>query len=153
MYADFIELNGDLPGEMHAYLGGKFTFWERIKSGGTGSPKLVYCAGNSLLDVAADMNPDLNFSNIELFPNGLVIRLYKVNKMVAVAIRKEEIQSINTYSEILHPGANYFNIKLKAPNRTQQITFEVLANAERPFTRFLKHAWFKCFQIEHLQMI
>lgn len=75
-------------------LGGQFSFLNKVKLGGIGSPKLIYQKGIKEFDQLKTANQDLNYINFELFPNAIVGRFTKKGESVGVIISQEEIEKI-----------------------------------------------------------
>lgn len=77
------------------FLGGSFTFIEKIKLRGTGSPKLIYRSGIEAIDKSLTTHSNkINYVNFELFKNGIVIRYKNDTKSIGIGIQINEIERI-----------------------------------------------------------
>ncbi len=90
-----IELSGILEEEEKEYFGGTYSFWERIKLKGVGSPKIVYHAGIPTFDALNDyVENDNSFVSFELMKNGLILRLNRIQRLRCVGTRLTDIEAI-----------------------------------------------------------
>jgi len=90
-----IEANGNAPWEVLRKYGGKFGFFEKIKMGGVGSPKIVYQSGFSEIDeLKEDVGSDLCYINFEFLKKGLLGRINKGQKLIGVIMHFSEIEKI-----------------------------------------------------------
>jgi len=91
-----IEANGNAPWEVLRKYGGKFGFFEKIKMGGAGSPKIIYQSGFLEIDeLKEDVGSDLCYINFEFLKNGLLGRVNKGQKLIGVIMHLDEIEKIN----------------------------------------------------------
>jgi len=91
-----IEANGNAPWEVLRKYGGKYRFFEKIKMGGAGSPKIVYQSGFSEIDdLKEDVGNDLCYINFELLKKGLLGRVNKGQKLIGVIMHFDEIEKIH----------------------------------------------------------
>jgi hypothetical protein len=83
----FVKLNRDdtIPSSTLVALG-KYTFIQKLRLKGTGSPRLVYHGGSSNFDEIAAIDDNLNYAQIELFPHGMAVRMRKRSNGQAAAI-------------------------------------------------------------------
>lgn len=75
-------------------LGKEFSLWQSIKLGGTGSPRLFYSKGHLKLDLAKDSISGADYSNIQLYPGGILIRMNINTKVYALPLRFSELGRI-----------------------------------------------------------
>jgi hypothetical protein len=90
------EASSQLTPESLEYFGGKYTLWERLKMGGSGSPKINYVSGIEEFDrLKRDIAGDAPFVSFELFKNGLILRLNNNQRFGCVGMRLNELKSLN----------------------------------------------------------
>jgi len=90
-----IEANGNAPWEILRKYGGTYRFFEKIKMGGVGSPKIVYQSGFSEIDALMDdIGSDLCYINFEFLKKGLLGRVNKGQKLIGVIMHLDEIEKI-----------------------------------------------------------
>ena len=90
-----IEANGNAPWEILRKYGGKYRFFEKIKMGGVGSPKIVYQSGLTEIDeLKEDVGSDLCYINFEFLKKGLLGRINKGQKLIGVIMHFDEIENI-----------------------------------------------------------
>lgn len=90
-----IELSGILDDEEKEYFGGTYSFWERIKLKGVGSPKIVYHKGIPVFDTLNDLvENDSSFVSFELMKNGLILRLNRIQRLRCVGTRMTDLEAI-----------------------------------------------------------
>ena len=90
-----IEANGNAPWEILRKYGGKFSFFEKIKMGGVGSPKIVYQSGFKEIDeLKEDVGSDLCYINFEFLKKGLLGRINKGQKLIGIIMHFDEIEKI-----------------------------------------------------------
>ena len=75
-------------------LGKDYSFYQKIKMGGTGSAKMVYLKGVRHFSKLSGTSRTASYVNFQLYPGGLVLRLSKSTSTDAVIISKKEIDSI-----------------------------------------------------------
>jgi len=93
-----IDLDGSAPWELLRKYGGKFGFFEKIKMGGVGSPRIVYKSGFSQIDDFLERVPgsDVPYTNFENLKNGILVRINKTQFYKGILIALDEI----TYIEL-----------------------------------------------------
>lgn len=91
-----INLNnkGQLRAKDVAYFGGKYSFFERIKIKGIGSPKVIYKNGIEHFDDVTQLDSELSFANFELMKDGLLVRLRRNLQLRYVGFQLHEILKI-----------------------------------------------------------
>ncbi|PHN07472.1 hypothetical protein [Flavilitoribacter nigricans] len=88
--------NGGLPKSQIDLFGGEYSFTEKLRKFGTGSPKLIYESGISEFDqLDRGSASELGFVNLELLKNGLLFWFNQNQRIKCVGIKLTEIQAIN----------------------------------------------------------
>lgn len=85
--------NNELPSTVRTQLG-QFSFFEKLKLKGTGSPRLAYASGHPDLDAIASQSEDLNWCHFECFPNDIVIRFSKKGLRRGLVISYSNIEQV-----------------------------------------------------------
>lgn len=104
-------------------VGKPYSFFQNLRMGGSGSPRLKYITGSSALNEALLKVNSSDYCNIELLPNGILLRM-NVNTLVyAMPIAFKLLGSIEIIQqedvhwpailklEIINYNTLYFNIK------------------------------------------
>ena len=90
-----IEASGSAPWEELRKYGGRYRFFEKLKMGGVGSPKIVYHSGLGEFDeLMNDVGSDLCYINFEFLKKGLLGRVNKGQKLIGVMMHFDEIEKI-----------------------------------------------------------
>ena len=84
-----------------------FSFFEKIKMGGVGSPKMYYQKGIEYFDEVIGDYTDLPLVNIELRKQSLLIRLSIHQKNHTVALTYDEIDHIRLIDRTILPKLEY----------------------------------------------
>lgn len=117
-------------------LGLPFTFLQSLKMGGIGSKRMIIEEVSSNFQNLMNKVSDLNYGNIELRPNGILVRINKGLESYAWAIPYRQLVIYKTYGLSLHAqgkfirfsnsktykeNKNFFKkmIRLKAENQEQ----------------------------------
>lgn len=88
--------NGELTKNDINYFGGQFSFWEKIKKKGIGSPKLIYEAGvEEFNKINRGIQGEIGFVNFELLKNGLILRLNVNQRHSCLGVRLSDVKAIN----------------------------------------------------------
>lgn len=91
-----VDKNGKYKPEVIEYLKGQYSFRERIKRRGIGSPKVVYESGIKEFDsLNRGLVSETAFASFELQNNGLIVRMNINQRLSCIGIRTEEIEQIN----------------------------------------------------------
>jgi len=78
------------------YFGGQFSFWEKVKRKGIGSPKLIYEAGVEGFDkINRSIQGEIGFVNFELLKNGLILRLNVNQRHSCLGVKLSDVKAIN----------------------------------------------------------
>jgi len=89
------ELSGILEEEEKEYFGGTYSFLERIKLRGIGSPKIIYHAGIPAFDVLNEyVENESSFVSFEVMKNGLILRLNRTQRLRCVGTRLTDLAAI-----------------------------------------------------------
>ena len=103
-----IETSGILTPEEIDYFGGTYSFWERIRLQGVGSPKIIYEKGIPAFDAfVRDVEGELSFVSFELLRNGLILRLNVKLELRCVGTRLTEIDKIKLIAFRNEGGKDY----------------------------------------------
>ncbi len=134
-----------------AKYGGEYSFFEKLRLGGVGSPKVTYISGISEFD-AIHYSEDLeqSMTNFELLKGGVIIRINKKQKL-AVAIEKLELlDTVQLKTEIVAHREKQLktgHLSIKFRNR-EAIAFEVgAAEYEGVVQFFRKKPFRKLFEL------
>ena len=95
------------------WLGGRYSWRERIRRGGIGSPKVIYAQGIPDFDQLSHQVPgQTTFVNFELLPQGLILRANCTQRIAAVGLL---YTSLATAELVGHP------IRIKAKRWLQTV--------------------------------
>lgn len=92
-----LEPEGSAPYHLVKKYGGKFGFFEKIKLGGVGSPKIKYLSGLEGVDefIEETAGSDIPYVNFEFLKNGILARINKTQYLKGVMIAFDEITDIS----------------------------------------------------------
>jgi hypothetical protein len=91
-----ITQGGVIEPEDLLWVGGSYSWLDRIRRGGIGSPKVIYVSGIPAFDqLSHQVEGQTTFANFELLREGLLLRGNCTQRIAAVALRYEEIESIH----------------------------------------------------------
>ena len=86
---------GELDRQEIRNLGVRYSFLEKIKKKGVGSPKVIYKNGISEFDkVSRNLESEIAFVNFELLKNGLLCHLNQNQRNSCVGIKLSDLLSI-----------------------------------------------------------
>ena len=85
--------------KIYAELGGRYSFWERLKRNGIGSPMLFYQDGTAQLDQLQSLAPDEIRINFELLKAGILLRIAERTNSYFIPIAKAEIATLQLVKE------------------------------------------------------
>lgn len=89
---------GELIAQDLQYFGGKYSFLERFRMDGIGSPRLIYKSGIPYFDELNDfIENEIPFANFELLKNGFIIRLNRNQKLRSVGLQLKELTKIKLF--------------------------------------------------------
>ena len=89
------ELSGVLEEEEIPLFGGNYTIWEKLKMGGTGSPKVIYQSGIPAFDeLVKGAENESTFVSFEVMKNGLIVRANRQQRLHCVGARLTDIDII-----------------------------------------------------------
>ena len=86
--------NGQLPPQILTNFGGEYSFFEKIKMGGVGSPRMILQAEESQLDELQLIDNQFIYSNIEILKKGFVLRVWQNRAFRAIVFGKSEIREM-----------------------------------------------------------
>ncbi len=93
--------NKEMKEAVDELVGKAFSFRERLKLGGTGSPKLKIKEASSELAALLNLDNSINYCNIELRPRGLIISFRSILETYAWVVpyyRLSTFKSEDTWS-------------------------------------------------------
>jgi len=121
-------------------IGMPFGFLQNIKMGGVGSPRLTYKGGSEILDKANDSFSASNYSNIQLYPKGILLRM-SVNTLVyAAPIPFEQLGAMRMHAALNEPNIYDLTIEVQAKGA---LVFSVKAERMNTCISFLTRADFE----------
>jgi hypothetical protein len=124
-----------------AQYGGEYSFFENVKMGGIGSPRLKYVSGIPEFD-EIQYSDDLEqaASNIELLKNGIILRINKKQKLAVVIEHLPLLTSIRLKDQLTKDENRRRSVgTLQLIFKNQAIVvFEVGAEEYKSLQRFLK---------------
>ncbi len=100
-------------------VGKSYSFWDRIKMGGIGSPRLMVEQVSLQLDMVINEKTLVNYATIELRPKGIIMHFVKGIQSFAWAIPYYRL-SIFTGDQITIHGEGQF-AKLRRDKQSQSI--------------------------------
>ena len=90
------EESGVLEIEDKAYFGGTYSFLEKLRMSGTGSPKILYGSGVPAFDEMDNgLESEVSFVSFELLRDGLIARLNRNQRYSCAGVRLSDIQQIS----------------------------------------------------------
>ena len=78
--------NPEIIAKIDKEVGKPFGFFEQFKNGGTGSPKLFVNSSSPEIDELFSLDSYINSCNIELRPNGIIVRFRSILETFALPI-------------------------------------------------------------------
>ena len=88
------ELRPNQLEKIYATLGGRYTFWERLRKKRVGSPMMFYQEGSEVLDQLQNKATDEIRINFELLKDGLLIRIAERTNSYFIPILAKDISTI-----------------------------------------------------------
>lgn len=117
--------NGELNKKDLRHFGGQYSFLEKIKMKGTGSPKIIYESGIEEFDkLKRNITGEIGFVNFEILKNGLILRLNVNQRFSCIGIKLDELNEINLVG---------YKIKIRARN-LQGYLHKIVHRGELEFT-------------------
>ncbi len=127
--------NGLIEKEHIRYVGKPYSFWQRIRSGGVGSQKVIYISGIKEFDRYSQTNRETNHVNFERFTEGIAIRFFKRHtgyyRGWVCLLRYSDFQT-----KIISKTRSVYHIILITPE--SEIVFEINVGAVESFKSFIK---------------
>jgi len=114
-------------------IGREFSLWQSIKLGGTGSPRIFYSEGHLGLDKVRHSISGSDYSNIHLYPDGILIRMNINTKVYALPLQFKALGRIrltidshnvrNCLLEIEIPGSPSLQFYVKYERSQSLVAF------------------------------
>lgn len=79
---------------IYASIGGQYTLWERLKRKRIGTPMMFYREGYKEIDALQALASDELRINMELFKQGVVLRIAERTNPYFIPFKKEEILKV-----------------------------------------------------------
>jgi len=126
--------NKDYDTESTFLVGAKFTLFERIKLGGIGSGRLIIKNTSSKLNVAKLKFNEIDYGNIELRPNGIIVHYTRKLERFSWIIPYYRLVIYNAQFFSIHANGNFiqfsknrnYNVNKKFINRMIQLKNDFL---------------------------
>lgn len=99
--------NGQIPPNIRSSFGGSFSFFEKIKMGGVGSPQIIFQGSDAQCFDLQFYEDKLIYANIELLRSGFVIRLWQGLIFRGIVFGSDEPTKVELIS---------YRIQVKKPN-------------------------------------
>ena len=102
-------------------LGTPFSFFQALKMGGIGSKRMIIEEVSSNIDSLINKISDLNYGNIELRPNGILVMINKGLQNYTWVIPYRQLVIYKTYGLSIHAQGKFIrfrNDKLYKENRS-----------------------------------
>ncbi len=88
--------SGELSKKDLKIFGGAYSFFEKLKKKGIGSPKIIYQSGIAEFDnLKRNVEGETGFVNFELLKNGLILRLNISQRTSCIGMKLNEVEQIN----------------------------------------------------------
>ena len=128
--------NGRLTIKDKEYFGGKYSFIQRIKMNGVGSPKVIYKSGIPYFDeLSSFVENEVPFVNFELMQNGLLIRLNRNQKTRIVGFRLDEILMVKYFKTQNDDNVTAQQLRITTVNE-DQLQFRVVTQNIKTIKEF-----------------
>ncbi|GAB5400550.1 MAG: hypothetical protein Aureis2KO_21350 [Aureisphaera sp.] len=92
-------------------MGKAYTLWQSIKIGGTGSKRMIIEEVSSSFTPYLNTVADINYGNIELRPNGILIHIAKGLKNFTWAIPYYKLVVFKTNGISFHANGDFIRFK------------------------------------------
>ncbi len=100
--------NCELSSKDVRFFGGHYSFFEKVKMDGIGSPRIIYDSGIEAFDqIKRDVAGETSFVNFELLKNGLLLRLNVNQRLACIGLRLIDIKEINLFGYRLEIDVRY----------------------------------------------
>lgn len=77
-------------------FGGTYSFWEKLKYKGSGSPRIIYEKGLEVFDAMdRGISGEISFVSFEILKNGLLLRLNQNQRSLCLGVKMTEIEEIS----------------------------------------------------------
>jgi len=105
-----LELRPSQLEKIYVTLGGRYSFWERLRGKRIGSPMMFYHKGTEQLDDLQSLAADELRINVELLKDGLLLRIAERTTSYFIPLAKEEIVAIDLSKD---HQQTYLKLKVK----------------------------------------
>ncbi len=92
-------------------LGIPFSFFQSLKMGGIGSKRMIVDEVSNNLDNLLNKVSDINYGNIELRPNGILVRINKGLENYSWAIPYRQLVIYKTYGLSIHAQGKFIRFR------------------------------------------
>lgn len=92
-------------------LGFPFSFLQSLKMGGIGSKRMIVDEVSNNLDNLLNKVSDINYGNIELRPNGILVRINKGLENYSWAIPYRQLVIYKTYGLSIHAQGKFIRFR------------------------------------------
>ena len=103
--------NDKIKAEIDAKMGKPFSLWKRLKLGGIGSSRMI------IEEVSVKMIPyiskvsDINYLNIELRPNGILVHITKALEKFSWTIPYYQLSIFNSDLYSIHSQGQFIKVR------------------------------------------
>ena len=128
----------DLPfsGQQMLILGKEPSFWQRLRSGGNGTPAMVYLQGAEELKNWEKGQGDLCHAVFQRFEKGILVRLNKTNWMKYVRVPDGDVLRVKL-THLMRTAAQHAGAELTLVTTAGDFRFEVLYGQVEQLRRFI----------------
>ena len=129
----------DLPfsSQQMLILGKEPSLWQRIRSGGNGTPAMVYLEGPEELQGWEKGEGDLCHAVFQRFENGILIRLNKTNWMKYVRVPDADVVGVQM-KHLPRTSAQHIGAELTLVTTLGAFRFEVLYGQVEQLRKFIE---------------
>ncbi|MDA0779683.1 MAG: hypothetical protein O2810_02385 [Bacteroidetes bacterium] len=110
--------------EIDALLGKPFTFLERLKLGGVGSPKLHVTACSKEIDALFLLDHNVNTCNVELRPKGIILRFRSLLETYALIVPYYKLTLFKGTSDAYSVHTDHHKVSVSAQSEPVRLFFK-----------------------------
>jgi len=126
-----------IPSDL-AYFGGKYSFLERFKMDGIGSPKVIYEKGIPYFDELTELaENETSFVNFEIMKNGFLLHCNRNQRLRSVGFQMDEIVKIDLFGLVEKIGGVSSVLQIKT-KKDGTLGFKVVIQSFRRIQIFFK---------------
>lgn len=133
--------NPEIFAKIDKEVGKPFGFFDQFKNGGTGSPKLFVNSSSEEIDALFGLDSYINSCNIELRPNGIIVRFRSILETFALPIPYYKLTLYKGKADEYSVYRDHHFVKVRADkpgiikffNRIQEAKAEYSERFEAPF--------------------